>query len=147
MPAASEESRFRPLGVRVAAVLLGGLLVAVVAVVWLAFPAEVRDKFTTGQRVTVLLFGLAALLAAYALARSRVEVRDDGLLVVNGLRSRTYPWAEVRGVTLRAGAPWALLELADGSTAPAMGVQGSDGDRAVRQVRRLRELIAAHRVG
>jgi hypothetical protein len=150
MPAASDPGRvapsatFRPYGVRIAAAVLGVLLVAVVVGIWLAFPQNVRDQFTTFQRLTVLAFGVAAGAAIYALARSRVDVRDDGLLAVNGYRAHLYAWDEVAGVTLRAGGPWAILELADGSTASAMGIQGSDGSRAVAQVKQLRVHVADH---
>jgi hypothetical protein len=136
---------FRPFGVRIAAVVLGALLLGVTAGIWLAFPQEVRDQFTTFQRLTVLAFGVAAAVAIFALARSRVETRPDGLLAVNGYSSHLYPWHDVTGVTLRAGGPWAILELADGSTAPAMGIQGSDGSRAVAQVKALRVILDAHR--
>jgi hypothetical protein len=47
-------------------------------------------------------------------------------------------------VTLRPGNPWALLDLNDGTTRSAMGIQGSDGNRARRQVRQLRALVEAH---
>jgi hypothetical protein len=136
---------FRPFGIRIAAVVLGALLLGVTAGIWLAFPQDVRDQFTTFQRVTVLAFGVAAAAAIFALARSRIEARSDGLLAVNGYNSHFYPWQEVAGVTLRAGGPWAILELADGSTAPAMGIQGSDGSRAVAQVKKLRAILGAHR--
>jgi hypothetical protein len=136
---------FRPFGIRIAAVVLGALLLGVTAGIWLAFPQDVRDQFTTFQRVTVLAFGVAAAAAIFALARSRIEARSDGLLAVNGYSSHFYPWQEVAGVTLRAGGPWAILELADGSTAPAMGIQGSDGSRAVAQVKKLRVILGAHR--
>lgn len=134
---------FRPRGVRIAAVVLGVALFAVSAAIWFAFPQSVRDQFTTFQRLTVILFGLVAVAAGYALGRSRVRADVGGLLVVNGFRTHRYAWAELAGVTLRAGSPWAILELADGSTAAAMGIQGSDGDHAVRQVRRLRSILGA----
>jgi len=149
MPAGSEVRpdglpvRFRPYGVRIAALVLGILLLGTTVAIWFAFPDSVRDQFTTFQRLTVIAFGLAAAAAGLALARSRVEARGDGLLAVNGYRSHLYPWHEVSGVTLRAGGPWAILELADGSTAAAMGIQGSDGTRAVAQVRELRGILAA----
>lgn len=133
---------FRPYGVRIAAVVLGALLLLVVAGIWVAFPQSVRDAFTTFQRLTVLAFGVGAAAAIYALARSRIEARSEGLLVVNGYRSHLYAWSDLSGVTLRAGGPWAILELADGSTASAMGIQGSDGSRAVAQVKQLRTILA-----
>jgi hypothetical protein len=145
MPAGSEATElpatFRPLGVRIAAVVLGALLFGVVAAIWVAFPATVREAFTVFQRVTVAAFGVAALLSLWALARSRVEARAEGLRIVNGYRSHDYAWRDVAGVTLRAGSPWAILELADGTTAAAMGIQGSDGSRAVAQVKALRGIL------
>ena len=150
MPAGSDAAsgislpeRFRPLGIRVAGLVFGLMLFGVSAVIWFAFGEETRDKFTFLQRLTLVGFGLIAALAGYVLGRSRVDARDDGLLVVNGFRNHHYPWDQVAGVTLRMGAPWALVELADGETAVAMGIQGSDGDRAVRQVKRLRVILRA----
>lgn len=147
VPAGTLPVVFRPFGVRIAALVLGVLLFAVVAGIWMAFPQDVRDQFTTFQRLTVIAFGIAALAAIYALARSRVEARPDGLLAVNGYRAHHYPWRDLAGVTLRAGGPWAILELTDGSTAPAMGIQGSDGSRAVGQVKQLRTILRAQRSG
>jgi len=149
MPAGSEAVpvrlpvTFRPFGVRVAALVLGILLLGTVLAIWVAFPDSVRAQFTTFQRLTVIAFGIAAAAAGFALARSRVVAQEDGLLAVNGYRSHLYSWDELHGVTLRAGGPWALLELADGSTAAAMGIQGSDGSRAVGQVRELRRILAS----
>jgi hypothetical protein len=138
---------FRPIGIRIASVVLGALLFGVVAVIWLAFPAHVRDAFTFLQRLTVLLFGLMAVLAGYALGRSRVEAREEGLLTVNGFKKRLHPWDSVARVTLRAGGPWAIIELTDGSVASAMGIQGSDGERAVEQVKQLRRIMRARATG
>jgi hypothetical protein len=135
---------FRPLGVRIAVVALGVFLFVVSAVVWFAFPESVREQFTILQRLTLVGFGLVLAGAGYAMARCRVEARPEGLVAVNGFRSHLYPWDHVSGVTLRAGGPWAILELSDGSTAAAMGIQGSDGSRAVAQVKQLRALVSDH---
>jgi hypothetical protein len=148
MPAASEPGptlpqTFRPLGVRIAIYVAGVLLVLVVVVTWLAFPPEVQDAFTWSQRFTVIGLGLMLYAGGYALARSRVVAREDGVTVVNGYRTRRFDWNEVLAVTLRPGSPWAELDLADGTTVAAMGIQGSDGDRARAQVRRLRGLVDA----
>lgn len=147
MPAASEPGTvplprtFRPFGVRMAAYVFGALLLLVVVVIWFAFPAEVRDQFTMFQRGTVVFFGLAGAVAGHALARSRLVARDAGLSVVNGYRSRTFEWNEVLAISLRPGSPWATLDLSDGTTVSAMGIQGSDGSRAVAHVRQLRALL------
>jgi hypothetical protein len=134
--------RFRPLGVRMAAVLLGLSLVTVAAVIWLTFPPEVRAQFTPFQKGTVLVIGLCLAVCAHALARSRVDADADGVTVVNGYRRHRFEWSQVLAVTLRPGSPWALLDLSDGTTVAAMGIQGSDGSRAARQVRQLRGLVA-----
>lgn len=151
MPAGSEGRElpvtFRPFGVRIAVVVLGVSLVGVCAVIWLAFPQHVRDEFSFVQRLTLLAIGAAAGVGGYALARSRVEARPEGLVAVNGYRSHTYAWDQLDSVTLRAGGPWAILELADGSTAPAMGIQGSDGSRAVAQVKELRAILRSRQRG
>jgi hypothetical protein len=145
MPAGSEVTlphTWRPLGVRLAGAFFGGLLLVVCAAAWLTFDPETRSKFNPVQRGTLVLLGLLFLGAGYALARSRVVAQADRLVVVNGYRRREYEWAEVLAVHLPPGAPWAVLDLADGTSAPAMGIQGSDGARAKRQVRELRAVLA-----
>jgi len=147
MPAGSDSTppvlphTFRPLGVRLAIYGLGAMLVLVCAVTWFAFPADIRAQFTMFQRLTVLGLGVMFGAAGFALARSRLVARQDGLTVVNGYRKRHFDWNEVLAVTLRPGSPWAVLDLSDGTSAAAMGIQGSDGDRALRQVRELRHLV------
>jgi hypothetical protein len=82
-----------------------------------------------------------ASAVAYALMRSRVVAEDERLVVVNGYKRREFDWPEVLAVRLPPGAPWATLDLADGTTVPAMGIQGSDGQRARTAVRELRALL------
>lgn len=132
---------FRPLGVRIAVFVFGGLLVLVAAVVWFTFPPEIQAKFTTFQRGTIIVLGLGFLALGWGLARSRVEARAEGLRIVNGYRSRSLEWNEVVRVSMRPGSPWATLDLADGTTAQTLGIQSSDGARATRQVRELRGLV------
>ena len=144
MPADSElrlPHTFRPFGVRMAVFVFGALLVVVAGVVWFTFPVEIRDKFTTFQRGTIIVLGLAFLALGWGLARCRVEARQDGLRVVNGYRSRRLEWSEVLAVSMKPGNPWAVLDLSDGTTAQALGIQASDGARARRQVRELRHMV------
>ncbi|HET9829844.1 MAG TPA: PH domain-containing protein [Nocardioidaceae bacterium] len=144
MPADSDAAlprTFRPFGVRLAIFVAGGLLVAVALAMWLALPAEIRAQFNALQIGTVLLIGLLFYAGGYALARSRVVAREDGLTVVNGYRTRRFEWNEILAVTLRTGSPWAEIDLSDGTTVAAMGIQGSDGPRAMRQVREVRALV------
>jgi len=121
--------------------ILGGLLLALCVAVWLAFPPSIRAEFTPLQRLTVLAVGVAMAAVGFALARSRLVAAPDGVKVVNGYRVRRYEWNEIVAITLRPGSPWAMLDLSDGTTVPAMGIQGSDGSRAMRQVRAFRALV------
>jgi hypothetical protein len=144
MPAVSEPSlplTFRPLGVRIAINVAGGLLLLVTLVMWFALPAAVRDQFTAFQVLTILVLGAMMYACGYALARSRVVAREEGLTIVNGYKTRRLDWNEVLAVQLRSGSPWAILDLSDGTSVAAMGIQGSDGPRAVQQVRQMRALV------
>jgi Na+/melibiose symporter-like transporter len=145
MPAASDlvplPHTWRPFGVRMAGAVLGGGLVVVCAMAWIAFDAETQARFTWFQRGTLGFFGLLAFTLWFALVRSRVVAEESRLVVVNGYRRREFEWAEVVAVHLPPGAPWVTLDLADGTTVAAMGIQGSDGTRAKRAVRELRSLV------
>lgn len=132
---------WRPLGVRISGALFGGVLVIVSAVSWVSLPADIQAVFTAFQRFTMLLLSFAAFSAWYALVRSRVVAERDRLIVVNGFKRREFTWAEVVAANLGRGAPWASLDLADGTTVPAMGIQGSDGARARAAIRELRALV------
>ena len=148
MPAGSDAPlslphTWRPLGVRIMGSVLAFMLLVVCAFAWFGFDAETRARFTFFQRSTLVFLGLLAFAAGYALTRSRVVATANTLVVVNGYRRKEYEWAEIIAVHLPPGAPWVTLDLADGTTAAAMGIQGSDGDRARRAVRQLRALSDA----
>lgn len=132
---------WRPFGVRIAVVGFGLMLVVVCVAAWFGFDASVRDRFSFLQRLTLVLFGAGFAVCGWALGRARVTAEQAGLVVVNGFRTRRLAWEEVIAIHLPEGAPWATLDLADGTTISAMAFQGSDGRRAVHGVRAVRELI------
>src|SRR3954468_22373727 len=140
-PVVSLPHTFRPYGVRIAIYSLGALLTVTAVVMWFAFPPHIRAQFTFLQVLTVIGLGLMFYAFGYALARSRVVAREEGLKVVNGYKTRRFDWNEVLAITLRQGSPWAVLDLSDGTSVPAMGIQGSDGARATAQVRQVRALV------
>jgi hypothetical protein len=135
---------WRPYGARVMGTVLGLLLLALAIGVWIAWGDDVRSRFTSGQRVTLVLFGLVGFAAWFAIVRSRVTADQSGLTVVNGYRTRAFEWSQVVAVNLRRGAPWAGLDLSDGTSVSMFAIQGSDGQRAVRAVRDLRGLVDEH---
>ncbi|CAM3823806.1 PH domain-containing protein [Nocardioides zeicaulis] len=142
-PLPSLPHTWRPFGVRVAVIGVGLMLLAVCVAAWYGFDPSVRARFSGLQRFTVLAMGAGLGTCGWALARARLTARRDSLLVVNGFRTRQLEWAEVVGVHLPPGAPWATLDLADGTTLSAMAFQGSDGRRARDGVRQLRALLDA----
>jgi hypothetical protein len=148
MPAGSEVSppprlprTWRPFGPRIAAVVFGAVLVGAFTYLWLSFDEQTKETFNLLQRATVIGIILAGLGLLYAMARSKVVARDSGLVVVNGYRRREYEWAEIIAIRMPPGAPWPRLDLADGTTVPAMGIHGSDGARARTAVRQLQVLL------
>lgn len=147
MPAGSERGsglprRWRPLGTRLASWFFGGLFVAVCLAMWIGL-GDLRNRFAPREVWTMVALVLALLACLHAMMRCRVDATADGVTVVNGYRRHDLPWASIVNVTMPPGAPWAVLDMVDGHTVSAMGIQGSDGDRAKKAVRELRALIEA----
>jgi len=144
MPADSELTlprTWRPLGVRLAAAFFTVMLTVVCVGAAIGLGAETRAKFTVFQVATLILMALGALVLLNALTRCRVTATEEGLVVVNGYRTRRFEWAEVVAVRMPRGAPWASFDISDGTNVAAVGIQSADGERAVRAVRELRTLI------
>lgn len=151
MPAASESPgrapgprlprTWRPFGARIAASVGGFGLLAVCLVCWFAFDDSVRAEFTVFDKLTMFAIFLMAFAAWWALIRSRVVAETGRLVVINGFRRHEYDYAEILAIHLSRGAPWAVLDLSDGTSMSALALQGSDGDRARTAVRQIRKLL------
>jgi hypothetical protein len=133
---------WRPFGARVTGTVLGAMLLVLVVAVWIALGDDIRSRFTVFQRSTLVVMGLLGFVVWYALMRCRVTADEHGVTIVNGYRRRVFEWSQVVAINLRRGAPWAGMDLSDGTSISMLGIQGSDGDRAVRAVRELRRLVA-----
>ncbi|MGA8846436.1 MAG: PH domain-containing protein [Nocardioides sp.] len=139
---------WRPLGPRIAGAVAGGVLFFMITLLWIGFDDETRAAVTPFQRGTAIAMFLLGFASLHALIRSKVEAHPDRLVVINGYRRHEYAWAEIIAVRLNPGAPWVSLDLADGTSASALGIQGSDGARAKTAVRQLRLLLdSAHAPG
>lgn len=134
---------WRPLGVRVVGGFSGLALVIVVFAAWFGFSPKVRSEFSGLEIGTLIFLGLLALGVWFALMRCRISATEDRLIVVNGYRRREYEWAEIISVSLRRGAPWATIDLSDGTTIAAMGIQNADGQRGVIAAKQLKALAAS----
>ncbi|MEV5409089.1 PH domain-containing protein [Thermopolyspora sp. NPDC052614] len=127
--------RTRSVAYAVAAVLVVGSVV---------FAVLLPARFHMPDRVGVVVFFCGVAWLLYMLGRSRVKADERGVTLVNAFRVRRYEWAELIGVSMQVGDPWPRLDLADGSSIGAMGIQGSEKQAADRAVAELRALIKEH---
>lgn len=134
---------FRPTRTRIVLLSIGVALVVVLTVVSLMLEA-----LSAGDRVTFICTGLLGLGVLALLSRPKVVATRDGVTVVNLTRSRRLAWAEIVRVNLRNGDAWVHLDLSDGTSLPAMGIQpGVARERAIADFRTLRALVEAHGTG
>ncbi|MFF0557489.1 PH domain-containing protein [Streptomyces sp. NPDC020472] len=110
--------------------------------------AMMLERLGAGERASfvftaVLLSGVLVLLS-----RPKVVADDEGVKVVNIVRTRRLAWAEILKVNLRPGDPWVFLDLSDGTSLPALGIQpGIAKEAAIRDARALRALADSHGTG
>ncbi|MEU6082366.1 PH domain-containing protein [Streptomyces sp. NPDC047108] len=134
---------FRPTRTRVVLLTVGSALFAVLTVIAVLLPS-----LSPGERMSFVLTGLLFFLVLLLLSRPKVVADSGGVTVVNLTTKRRLAWAEVLRVNLRPGDPWVLLDLADGTSLAAMGIQpGINRDQAVRDARTLRDLAEAYGTG
>jgi hypothetical protein len=115
------------------------VVIGTVAIVWAA-----GDFVGVGDQVGFAVVGIAVTWFCWRQASVAVRVDPDGLTVRNLVLSRRLDWAQVVSVRFGQGRPWVQLDLADGDTLAAMGVQRADGALAEREARRLATLLARH---
>ncbi|MFF1464636.1 PH domain-containing protein [Streptomyces sp. NPDC058330] len=134
---------FRPTRTRVVLLTVGLAMFVVITAI-----AMLLENLSPGERtsfvfVALLFFGVLALLS-----RPRIVADESGVTVVNITRTRRLAWAEVVRVNLRAGDPWVFLDLSDGTSLPALGIQpGIAREHAIRDARSLRALAEVHGSG
>ncbi|CAM5339547.1 PH domain-containing protein [Streptomyces pseudogriseolus] len=131
---------FRPGRTRAVLLTAGVALFVVVSLIGLLL-----NGLGPGERISFVF--TAALLAGvlFLLARPKVVADGTGVTVVNIVHRRRLEWAEILQVNLRSGDPWVFLDLSDGTSLPALGIQpGIARQRAVADARALRALAEAH---
>jgi Bacterial PH domain len=134
---------WRPRRGRIVCYTISAILLTVTAVIALLLPHEGAFVFSIGDRIGVFAFALGISWFLHRHASVKLVAQQDGLLVVNLFRRRMLSWGEVLAVRLRPGDPWAFLDLSDGETLAAMGIQASDGPAAVTSARELARLVRA----
>lgn len=127
---------FGPRRTRQVALVLGvGVTVLVVALALL-----VPTDFGWPDRLGFLLVGGLIDAFLWRQATVRAVPSESGLHVRNLFLHRDLEWAQI--VSVRFGErPWVQLDLDDGDTLAVMGIQRSDGERAIEESRRLARLV------
>ncbi|MFR9674165.1 PH domain-containing protein [Streptomyces sp. TR06-5] len=128
---------FRPHRTRAVLLLSGAVAAAAITLV-----ALLLESLAPGERASFVLVALLLLGVLALLSRPRVTAARDGVTVVNLTTTRRLEWAEVVRVNLRPGDPWVTLDLTDGTSLPAMGIQpGIAREQALTDARALRALV------
>ncbi|MEV0372542.1 PH domain-containing protein [Streptomyces sp. NPDC050636] len=140
VPLPSLPVTFRPTRTRVVLYAVGIAQLAALTAIALALP-----KLSGGERISFILTGALVLAVLLLLGRPKVVARPEGVTVVNLTTKRELAWAQIVRVNLRVGDAWVHLDLADGTSLPAMGIQpGIARDQAIRDARALRDLVENH---
>ncbi|WP_225836652.1 PH domain-containing protein [Streptomyces sp. NK08204] len=95
-----------------------------------------------GERLSFVVTGALICYVLTRIARVKVVADDSGVTVVNIATRRRLDWAEILQVNLRPGDPWVFLDLSDGTSLAALGIQpGMSRERAIADARTLRALV------
>ncbi|MFF0227641.1 PH domain-containing protein [Streptomyces sp. NPDC004629] len=127
---------FRPHLTRVILLTAGAAILLVITGVALAL-----EQLGPGERLSFVLTGALIFWVLAQLARVKVVADESGVTVVNIVGRRRLDWAEILRVNLRPGDPWVFLDLSDGTSLPALGIQpGIAKQRAIADASALRAL-------
>jgi hypothetical protein len=115
--------RIRSHSVAIAAlgVLLPGIGIATILSEPLSPPTSAADR-----AIAIIGMLLVGAFAIFRMARARLRVLLDGVMIHNYLRNRFIPWNEIGGFSLR---PWGIwftpvghADLTNGSSVPILGI-------------------------
>lgn len=130
---------FRPGRTRGILLTAGAAIFVVITAV-----ALLLEKLGPGERLSFILTGALMFGVLALLARVRVVADEAGVTVVNIASRRRLAWTEIVQVNLRPGDPWVFLNLSDGTSLPALGIQpGIAKAKAIADARALRALAEA----
>ena len=134
---------WRPRKTRIFCYAIAAGLVIVMGIVAVILPDDGARAWNLPSRIG--LFGVSLPMAAFLHRHAdvRIVASDLGLEVVNLFKRHRLQWGEVLAVRLRRDDPWAYLDLSNGETIAAMGIQNSDGEAAPAAARQLAALVHA----
>jgi hypothetical protein len=133
---------FRPGRTRAVLLTSGAVIFVVITTV-----AMLLEHIGPGERMSFVLTAALLFAVLAQLGRVKVVADESGVTVVNIASRRRLAWAEIVQVNLRPGDPWVFLNLSDGTSLPALGIQpGIAKQRAIADARTLRALAEARSV-
>ncbi|MET9520375.1 PH domain-containing protein [Streptomyces sp. NPDC002994] len=134
---------FRPTRTRVVLLTVGVAMFAVITAI-----ALLLETLSAGERVSFIFTALLLFGVLLLLSRPKVVADEAGVTVVNLTTKRRLEWAEIVRVNLRPGDAWVFLDLSDGTSLPALGIQpGVAKQQAIRDARALRALAESRGTG
>ena len=137
--AGQDDRVFAPRRTKVVALTLAAT-VALLTLVTIVLPPV---GFTVWDRAAMVVLAAPIVWFLWRQSSVRAVPSAQGLHVRNLIKERQLEWAEI--VHVRFGdRPWVQLDLDDGDTIAVMGIQRSDGERAVAESRRLATLVERH---
>ena len=128
---------WRPRTTRITAYTTAGVIVLGL----IALAVVVPDQYKLFDRALMVAFGVLVAWILHMLARCRVTADESGVTVVNAFRTRRLEWPEILDVGMSTGDPWPTLDLADGTSLGAMGINGAEKALAARQLAELQSLL------
>jgi hypothetical protein len=126
---------YRPGGTRVVAYGAAVVILVFAVAIGAALPDNIG--FTGSQVTTLVLIYLAIVAVLHGIGRSYVRASDEGLEIRNGYRQYVIPWGQIRGISMRPGAPWPTLVHGDDERIVLFALQGTDGPRTKKAIDEL----------
>ncbi|MEU2421850.1 PH domain-containing protein [Streptomyces sp. NPDC007851] len=109
--------------------------------------ALLLEQLGPGEKLSFVVTGALIFWVLAQLARVKVVADESGVTVVNIAAKRHLQWAEILQVNLRPGDPWVFLDLSDGTSLPALGIQpGIAKQHAIADAKALRALAEAYAI-
>ncbi|KOU43129.1 membrane protein [Streptomyces sp. WM4235] len=134
---------FRPTRTRVVLLSVGLAMFVTISAI-----ALILDTLHPGERISFIFVAILLSSVLVLLSRPKVVADEAGVTVVNLTTTRRLEWAQILRVNLRPGDPWVFLDLNDGTSLPALGIQpGVAKARAIGDARALRALAESRGTG
>lgn len=134
---------FRPTRTRAVLLSVGLAMFATITAI-----ALLLETLSTGERISFVFTAVLLTSVLVLLSRPKVVADEAGVTVVNLTTTRRLEWAQILRVNLRPGDPWVFLDLSDGTSLPALGIQpGVARAQAIGDARALRALAETRGTG